>query len=161
MGCQFFLQQIFPTRGSTLPRPPIFFCNSAEVLLSTGEKIQTPLRASETWPCLPSPLLPSTPTTPPLSACHPLGISCCPLVAVHLPPLSGLTGLPTTLSNQPPRCPPLYPLSLPRFTQHPRILSCLLSFCLPPLEHKLLEGWDSVPLLLSPGIWKHLVGSRE
>ena len=110
MGCQFFLQGIFPTRGSTLPRPPILFCNSAEVLLSTGEKIQTPLRASETWPCLPSPLLPSTPTTPPLSACHSFGITCYPLVAVHLPPLAGLTGLPTTLSKQPPPCPPLFTL---------------------------------------------------
>ena len=87
-----------------------FSCNSAEVLLSTEEKIQTPLRASETWPCLPSPLLPSTATTSPLPACRSPGIACCPLVAVHLPHLSGLTGLPTALSKQPPPCPLLFTL---------------------------------------------------
>ena len=108
MGCQFFLQGIFPTRGSTLPWPPTVSCNSAEILLSTEEKIQTTLRTSETWPCLPSHCSPAQ--QPPHPSPQAAGITCCPLMAVHLPPLSGLTGLLTALSKQPPPCPALFSL---------------------------------------------------
>ena len=102
MGFQFFLQGIFTTRGSTLPQPPIFLAILLKSCFPQRRKSKHPSGPQRPGPAsLPH----CSPPRMPLPWHHLL-----PLVAVHLPPLSGLTGLPTALSKQPPPCPPLFTL---------------------------------------------------
>lgn len=85
-------------------------------------------------------------------------LSATPVVVLTVPSWqatpSGQTGFPTPLSKLPHPHPAIrYPLSQPWFTQRPWILPCLLYFCLPPPEYKILEGWDSVCLTTTVSLY--------